>query len=262
MIESFPLREAVAESKLSIDVVRAINAGRIEAEAASLFTPTEVLTGIAAMMVAVRKRQSNPVSGAMLLPPDPTKAETIFSEIASGLLEPCANDSSLQFIQREAHTNPGACHEAEPRFGGALHDRQSQAGRLRVGPVLVFSDMDGAPVFIQKEFGSDTALGLQEVAIDGVDYPAGTLFSLYSRAGQVLHKKYQVNERRCGKLRVRHHSTAEVDSIAPVRLSLYALSPEDRIIHEHLIPDNELEEKILELVQTATPQDFAEAFAR
>lgn len=198
-----------------------------------LFVPTAALSGIAVAMHIVRTQQgTQPLAErAVEVGTDMPQEEQIFAEIINSTLEPKpVSDKVLNFVQIKHHPRPDTCSKAEHTFAALILAKTKGSSPIKFGHSLIFRDeADGQPVFIQKFAGVDSALGLQPVRINGIDYPAGTLFALHSLRGKQLHQRYRESTPRLiPKLRIESLSTADVVSVAPIRLSTWAISPEER----------------------------------
>jgi hypothetical protein len=166
---------------------------------------------------------------------NPTTEEGIFVKLANSLYEPAINTTGIVSLkQRDEHKYLGACFEAEPMFSSLYNGQIGEEADDELGTVLVFDDKEGKPVLVQKTRGVGSALGLSEIDMEGVHYPAGTLYSLYSTRSRELHRLHRRQGKPLGPLRTEHHTLNTIDSIAPVRLSLLALPPAERILHSHL----------------------------
>lgn len=267
MTESVLLAEAKSKEILDLSLETAVEYMTVPRES-NLYTPTDTLAAISAAMTLIRhKIDTPPVTEPINLTLATTTEEKVFSELVNQMIGQPRHTSKNEiiFTQKCSHQNPGACPDAEPLFTALLRARKYNAREFKLGEALVFHDDIQQPILLQKFIGADSALGLQPVNIDGITYPSGTLYSVYSDRGHALHKRYMQQYKNPKQLTVRQLSTAEVDSISPLRLSLFGIPPHERVkhrYHETIDKYEPYERKLIELVDRVKIDDFRKAFAK
>jgi hypothetical protein len=236
-----------------------------------VFTPTEVLAGIAAIMEQMRDGQDLPVRQALHKTGSLTPEEEVFIDFANSAYAPYTSDGDeLLLAQTRRHSNPGVCPDAEKRFGAVLRAQKTGLDDIRTGPVIVYRDLENAPILIQKYLGADSALGLEPIMVDGVRCPAGTLYSVYSAVSKKLHQRYLGESWRnmadiwLPRLSIKNVSTADIESIAPLRLSTLGLPPATRPYHPRpqgmSTPLPAYASEVFDLMETVNIHDFSAAF--
>lgn len=263
MIESTLLRDAHQAGAFNDAFALTVEEKEVIPEGSILFTPTEALTAIAAIMREIRLRHPDmPFSQPLDSGDYSTTEERILAQLSRNIINRSSRAGDLTLSQSREHKNPGACPDAEAYFADILRAKNTGATDVKVGSLLVF-EQEGHALLIQKFFGAVTALGLQPVNIDGIEFPSGTIFSLYSDIGsslQTVDRKNQVPKK---DLSIMRRPATEISSIAPLRLSLWALPATERPVHPDIEnPRDLVEQDEAEIISNGELSDFRAAFSR
>ena len=230
-----------------------------------VYTPTEILSGLAAMMMGVRYEREPPIRSALTLPEHATYEEVLFARLGNAFLNP---DTSrvTNFELSNRSTNPGVCVAAEITFAALLRAKSESADDIWVGPNLVYDDPDGNPLLLQKFLGATTALGLVPLTVQGVEYPSGTIFAAYSEPAKLLRNKkldYTIGP---SDHIDQHVSAAVVDSLAPLKVSLFGIPSGERVsvaddfsLYDFGMAPQTVDE-LINTVDGASLADFRDAF--
>jgi len=138
-----------------------------------------------------------------------------------GYLLNIVNDSLFRDAEEKIelhHNGPkeevGNCLSAEGNFKVAIERSDLADEEYDNQKNQVFVDDQGELVLFRKGYGEPSALSFVDLSLNGIAYPAGTLFNVgksrYSYGQKIAPKTYL-------------HSLEEVISIAPLRSALYAL---------------------------------------
>lgn len=158
------------------------------------------------------------VNAEVSLPDEPSAAGKF---LVSLLNESLTRDSTVtpSFNLGSARAR-AACEDAEDNFLMSL-------GLSRPGKFLtkngrtnrLFAGKDGTPIFFQKGYEIGSSLSLKPVSLNGIGYPAGTIFSLTPKRnldGHYLDKGLDV------------HALSDISALAPMRLSAYSLPKDEQ----------------------------------
>lgn len=117
------------------------------------------------------------------------------------------------------------CSDAELAFTRAFTNIFRQRGEREMlfdqAGCEIF-EKDGTPLFMRKGILLPSALSLQEIAIDGISYPAGSIFRIDTHKD--VKRVYPFVDRDTLKI----VPTTKIAKIAFMRLSMFALPPEER----------------------------------
>ncbi|MBI5357500.1 hypothetical protein HZB74_01490 [Candidatus Saccharibacteria bacterium] len=121
------------------------------------------------------------------------------------------------------------CSETETNLLSAMGHRgglvTSEVGKLSV----LYCTDEGEPVLFKKGVGVSSTISLREISINGIAYPPGMLFS--------LHQRGLPNSVNMAPHRMAVRPTSLIRSIAPLRLSEFALPKEEQ--SPAFMPDDE-----------------------
>ncbi len=127
------------------------------------------------------------------------------------------------------------CCDAEENFMKALGQENEGVPEVypehRLSKNKIYIDDDGQPLLIRKTYGEKNTLSLQDISINGVAFPAGTLF--ISRERALGH-----NHRQDKHLTIK--SLRDISRLSPIRLTKYALPTEEQnlaVTREGLSPE-------------------------
>ena len=257
------IAEAAATHQLVPYVQQAVETGTTHQR--DVYTPTEILSGLAAMMMGVRYEREPPIRSALTLPEHATYEEVLFARLGNAFLKPdTSRATNFELSNRSA--NPGACIAAEITFAALLRAKTERVDDIAVGPTLIYDDPDGNPLLLQKTYGAITALGLVPVTVQGVEYPSGTIFAAYSEPATLLR------DNKLGfKIGVdvpieQHVSASVIDSLAPLKMSLFGIPSGERVSVANdfnLYNLRQSAQTVSELIDTAdgaSLADFRDAF--
>ena len=147
------------------------------------------------------------------LPEEPSTASKFLVSLLNGSV---TRDSPVEpgFTSAGKSNGKSVCRESEDNFIIALGmgtERKFATKNHKTN--RVFAGKDGNPIFFQKGYNIGTSLSLKPVALNGIGYPAGTLFSLNtfrSAAGNTVEDGLDA------------HTLEDISSLAPMRLSAFA----------------------------------------
>jgi hypothetical protein len=127
------------------------------------------------------------------------------------------------FMQRTSDRVEDVCHLSELHFVSTLRDLGRPSGDFRGARLIGEPDN---PLLLQKFKGINTALSLQELIIDGVTFPAGSIM------GVDLKRDFDAHKGKYAPIPPKNSFTivppAEIDHMTFLRPSLFALAPEVR----------------------------------
>ncbi len=146
-------------------------------------------------------------------------------------------DEQFNFASRAKLRGKDACHEAEENFYSAMGHEGSYEiyPEHRRAKNEIFADDEGTAVFFKKAYGERTALTLEDITLNKVFYPSGTLFQI-GRKNFAPHNNYTEN--------LQVHALEDITSLAPIRMTkfgvplgeqlpLTATDPEDVELLQH-----------------------------
>lgn len=124
----------------------------------------------------------------------------------------------FNFVSKKKLSEVDACHEVEENFYRAMgHDNDGETELFpedRRSRNKLFVDDEGNPVFFKKAVGEASTLGLEDITLNKVLYPKGTLFA----TKEVRHSPYYGYDSNMDI-----HSLESVKSLAPIRMTKFGL---------------------------------------
>lgn len=147
------------------------------------------------------------------LPEEPSAASKF---LVSLLNESVTRDSPIEsdFSYTGKTKGKSVCRESEDNFIIALGNGTERKFVTKNHKTnRVFAGKNGSPIFFQEGYNVGTSLSLKPVALNGIGYPAGTLFSLNtvsSAAGNTIEDGLDA------------HALEDISGLAPMRLSVFA----------------------------------------
>lgn len=215
--------------------------------------------------IALGGKLYNSISASMRLLREQPDLELVSSTLPknfshnqlSGILFNLLN-TSLERKSPEAYANPltskatdfeNCCDEAESKFLHAIDGKNKQA---RQNALLV--SRSGAPVLFQKSQHCETSLSFTDLSINGVVYPAGTIFSAK------LKEKSLVSS---DEMRVGFASDESVLAIGGLRVSCFKLQEQSERVEltrrlENPTPEVHL--SMLELTKRLPSREILHSF--
>ncbi len=144
-----------------------------------------------------------------------------------GYLLNIVNDSSfrdaeekIELHHNEAKEGADNCLSAEYYFKAAIERSDLSDDEYGSNKNRMFVDDEGQLVFFKKGYREPTALSFAPLSLNGISYPAGTLFNIdktpYGYGKKIAPKTFI-------------HSLEDVTSIAPIRSALYALPAAEQL---------------------------------
>lgn len=152
-----------------------------------------------------------------------SRAQRMLYTIINSSLKPQQTELP-NFAERPCLLREGACRRSEVYFANVILSMQNDLNGALGGCRIISND--GRPILLQKSYGERTALSLEPLAIEGVEYPAGSLMALNVERDYVeATKKYRMNIDP-GKIEIA--AAEEVVGLSFVRPTLLAFNPSER----------------------------------
>jgi hypothetical protein len=116
-----------------------------------------------------------------------------------------------------------ACPTSDWRFGETIRQRGMSGYGFQI-----FYGQDGQPAFLRKGLNRPLSLSLRDFTADGIPFAEGTIcnvLSIRDELDSLTHEPFLSSRR------VTAYPYRDVYSVTPLRLSAYALPPEQRVEH-------------------------------
>lgn len=202
-------------------------------------------------MCARRFPDQPQASDYLTLYPGDTTGQRLFKEIINATIDYAygARYNHDYSFESACMNDKDVCSFAEQGFARTLEFLQNPDQDTSFEGARIFADNDGKPVVLQKNCGVKTGILLQDVAIDDLPYPAGSIVGLH------VPRRQEVPD-----IKERTVTVADISHIAAMgfmRLSVFALEQRERepfleewTYMEHALPE------AYNLLEEAGPYDF------
>jgi hypothetical protein len=128
------------------------------------------------------------------------------------------SDTGYEFIDEKPGVLIDTCAKAEVYF---MENLGLKDGAIHLGDSTqsTYVDDDKEPVFFRKGIELPSAISFKEVGVNGITYPAGTLFFVRSKQTAIPIQRSEV-----GNI----FTTDSIGAIQPIRLSLFGIPVPER----------------------------------
>jgi len=224
------------------------------------YTPSGIL---AAVQEAGRTlgNEKRPLANKIIVPEEDFSddlATASLINIINASIEPRAVDSARYSYNSHSINRIDTCRQAEIGFLRTFIGMKNvnEQGYVTMGAQIF--QAGGVPVFVRKYAGSHySALSLESVGINGIPYPAGSIFSMKFRA-QESPDEEKADTPDVGPVKLEFFSARSIYAIRFLRLSAFALSQAERR-EAGFVPPPHIEEEEDELYMQAELSDFKDA---